>query len=206
MQMRMAMTTEAEHPSTDSANSNTAIPEHDAAATPKRPPRQLIDREGFRPNVGIVLLNQVNHVFWAKRIGENSWQFPQGGIQHGENPLQAMYRELHEEIGLQAEDVAILGRTKDWIRYWVPANFIRRRARNYYKGQKQIWFLLRLVSNEERIRLDASTHPEFDSWQWHNYWLPIQEVIEFKRPAYQSALAELAKILGPEIGQPQGSE
>jgi putative (di)nucleoside polyphosphate hydrolase len=106
---------------------------------------EMLDREGYRPNVGIILCNARNEVFWGKRIREHSWQFPQGGIKRGETPEQAMYRELHEEIGLLPEHVYILGRTKDWLRYEVPTHWVRREWRGSYRGQKQIWFLLRLL-------------------------------------------------------------
>ena len=88
----------------------------------------MLDREGYRPNVGIVLLNGANEVFWGKRVGQHSWQFPQGGIQHGESPEEAMYRELHEEVGLLPEHVQIVGRTRDWLRYDVPEEFLRRQT------------------------------------------------------------------------------
>jgi putative (di)nucleoside polyphosphate hydrolase len=103
----------------------------------------MLDREGFRPNVGIVLVNHRNEVFWGKRIREHSWQFPQGGIKKGESPEQAMLRELEEETGLKPEHVRIIGRTRDWLRYEVPKQWIRREWRSTYRGQKQIWFLLR---------------------------------------------------------------
>ncbi|NBS72451.1 MAG: RNA pyrophosphohydrolase [Betaproteobacteria bacterium] len=106
----------------------------------------MLDRDGFRPNVGIILLNQRNQVFWGKRIRTHSWQFPQGGIDRGESPEQAMYRELHEEVGLHPEHVRIVARTRDWLRYEVPDRYIRKDARGHYKGQKQIWFLLKLVA------------------------------------------------------------
>jgi len=86
----------------------------------------MLDREGFRPNVGIILLNAHNEVFWGKRLREHSWQFPQGGIKYGETPVQAMYRELHEETGLLPEHVKVIGRTRDWLRYEVPDKFIKR--------------------------------------------------------------------------------
>ena len=89
----------------------------------------MLDRDGFRPNVGIILLNQRNQVFWGKRIRTHSWQFPQGGIDRGESPEQAMFRELHEEVGLHPEHVRIMARTRDWLRYEVPDRFIRRDAR-----------------------------------------------------------------------------
>lgn len=155
----------------------------------------MLDREGFRPNVGIILVNARNEVFWGKRIREHSWQFPQGGIKHGESPEQAMYRELFEEVGLRPEHVKILGRTRGWLRYEVPKHWIRSEWRNTYRGQKQIWFLLRLVGRDSDVCLRASTHPEFDAWRWSNYWVPLEAVIEFKRQVYQLALIELARIL-----------
>ena len=94
----------------------------------------MLDREGFRPNVGIVLLNGRNQVFWGKRLRTHSWQFPQGGIKHGESPEQAMLRELHEEVGLLPEHVQIIARTRDWLRYEVPEHFIHKDARGHYRG------------------------------------------------------------------------
>ncbi|MDY0071950.1 MAG: RNA pyrophosphohydrolase [Thauera sp.] len=155
----------------------------------------MLDREGFRPNVGIVLVNARNEVFWGKRIREHSWQFPQGGIKRGESPEQAMYRELFEEVGLRPEHVKILGRTRGWLRYEVPRHWVRREWRNTYRGQKQIWYLLRLVGRDTDVCLRASSHPEFDAWRWCNYWVPLDAVIEFKRQVYQLALLELARTL-----------
>lgn len=155
----------------------------------------MLDREGFRPNVGIILLNQKNQVFWGKRIRSHSWQFPQGGIDRGETPEQAMYRELHEEVGLRPEHVAIVARTKDWLRYEVPDRFIRRDARGHYKGQKQIWYLLRLVAQDWHLNLRATSHPEFDAWRWNDYWVPLDVVVEFKRGVYEMALTELSRFV-----------
>jgi putative (di)nucleoside polyphosphate hydrolase len=161
----------------------------------------MIDRDGYRPNVGIILCNTRNQVFWGKRIREHSWQFPQGGIKQGESPEQAMYRELMEEIGLRPEHVKILGRTRDWLRYDVPNNWIKREWRGSYKGQKQIWFLLRMVGRDCDVSLRASEHPEFDAWRWSDYWVPMENVIEFKREVYRLALNELASHLHHERGQ-----
>ncbi len=160
----------------------------------------MLDREGYRPNVGIVLLNGHNEVFWGKRVGQHSWQFPQGGIQYGESPEQAMFRELHEEVGLLPEHVQIVGRTRDWLRYEVPEAFLRRQNasrphRTAYRGQKQIWFLLRLTGLDSDIHLRASDHPEFDAWRWHPYWIELTTVIDFKREVYQLALSELARFI-----------
>ena len=160
----------------------------------------MLDREGYRPNVGIVLLNARNEVFWGKRVGQHSWQFPQGGIQHGESPEQAMFRELQEEVGLLPEHVQIIGRTRDWLRYDVPEEYLRRQHatrvhRAAYRGQKQIWFLLRLVGLDSDIQLRASEHPEFDAWRWVPFWIQLDGVIDFKREVYQLALSELARYL-----------
>jgi putative (di)nucleoside polyphosphate hydrolase len=155
----------------------------------------MLDRDGFRPNVGIILLNQRSQVFWGKRIRTHSWQFPQGGIDRGENPEQAMYRELHEEVGLMPQHVNVLARTRDWLRYEVPDRFIRRDARGHYKGQKQIWFLLQLVGHDWDLNLRATDHPEFDAWRWNDYWVPLDVVVEFKRGVYEMALTELSRFV-----------
>lgn len=155
----------------------------------------MIDRDGYRPNVGIILVNWKNEVFWGKRINQHSWQFPQGGIKSGESPEEAMFRELREEVGLSAEHVRILGRTRGWLRYDVPDQWIRREWRGNYKGQKQIWYLLKLVGRDCDVSLRASSHPEFDAWRWNAYWVPLESVIEFKRDVYQRALAELERYL-----------
>jgi putative (di)nucleoside polyphosphate hydrolase len=155
----------------------------------------MLDRDGYRPNVGIILCNAKNEVFWGKRIKEHSWQFPQGGIKVGETPEQAMYRELQEEVGLLPSHVRILGRTRDWLRYDVPTHWIKREWRGSYRGQKQIWFLLRLVGRDCDVSLRASSHPEFDAWRWNTYWVQLDNVIEFKRSVYQQALSELARFL-----------
>lgn len=156
----------------------------------------MIDQEGYRPNVGIVLCNEANQVFWAKRLRENAWQFPQGGIKTHETPEQAMYRELLEETGLLPHHVSILGRTKDWLRYDIPV--LRNRRGNKfqrYRGQKQIWFLLRFQGVETDVRLDIGTPQEFDDWRWCDYWEAHNLIVEFKKDVYQLALSELQSFL-----------
>ena len=161
----------------------------------------MLDREGFRPNVGIILLNQKNQVFWGKRIRTHSWQFPQGGIDRGESPEQAMYRELHEEVGLQADHVRVVARTRDWLRYEVPDRYVRREARGHYKGQKQIWFLLQMQAHDWQLNFRATDHPEFDAWRWNDYWVPLDAVVDFKRGVYQMALTELSRYLPRQDGR-----
>jgi putative (di)nucleoside polyphosphate hydrolase len=170
----------------------------------------MLDRDGYRPNVGIVLANQRNEVFWGKRVHQHAWQFPQGGIKHGETPVQAMYRELEEEIGLRQAHVRVLGRTREWLRYDVPERWARQRdgagadaaegapPARVYRGQKQIWFLLRMTGRDCDVRLRASGHPEFDAWRWNDYWVPLENVIEFKREVYRQALIELRRYLNAD--------
>jgi putative (di)nucleoside polyphosphate hydrolase len=164
----------------------------------------MLDKEGYRPNVGIILVNQRDEVFWGKRIREHSWQFPQGGIKRGETPEQAMYRELHEEVGLLPEHVRIIGRTRDWLRYDVPQNWVRREFRGHYRGQKQIWFLLRMVGQDSDVSLRATEQPEFDAWRWNDFWIPLETVIEFKRHVYEQALNELSRhLFGRQDARPR---
>src|SRR5882672_2666335 len=149
----------------------------------------MLDKEGYRPNVGIILANQRNEVFWGKRVHQHAWQFPQGGIKHGETPVQAMFRELEEEIGLARGHVRILGRTREWLRRQGEAKG------GAYRGQKQIWYLLRMVGRDCDVRLRASGHPEFDAWRWHDYWVPLDAVIDFKRDVYRMGLEQLSGFL-----------
>ena len=151
----------------------------------------MIDNEGYRPNVGIIICNNKKKVLWAKRADEDAWQFPQGGINEGESPKEAMYRELMEEVGLGAEHVEIIARTKEWLRYDVPKNWIRRDWRDRYKGQKQIWFLLRLIGDDSNVFLKNTKKPEFDAWRWDDFWSPLDQIIDFKRDVYEQALNEL---------------
>lgn len=155
----------------------------------------MLDKDGFRPNVAIVITNHKNQVFWGKRIREHSWQFPQGGINPGESPEDAMYRELQEEVGLRSEHVVILGRTRDWLRYEVPSTWVKREWRGNYRGQKQIWYLLRLVGRDSDLNLRADSKPEFDAWRWNDFWVDLDGVIEFKRDVYKRALNELERYL-----------
>lgn len=151
----------------------------------------LVDRDGFRLNVGIVLANRKGHIFWGRRVGHDTWQFPQGGVNPGEEVEEALYRELHEEVGLQPEDVKLLGSTKSWLKYHLPKQYIRQNSKPLVVGQKQKWFILRLQSSDQKIRLNLNPTPEFDSWRWVDYWYPPKHVIYFKQKIYQRALREL---------------
>lgn len=155
----------------------------------------MIDADGFRPNVGIVLARDDGRVFWARRAGQDGWQFPQGGMNTDETPLEAMYRELAEETGLQPEHVDVLGSTPGWLRYRLPRRLRRRNQRPVCVGQKQVWFLLHFLADESVVRLDATEHPEFDVYRWVDFWYPANNVIAFKRRVYQRALRHLEPLV-----------
>jgi NTP pyrophosphohydrolases including oxidative damage repair enzymes len=157
----------------------------------------MIDSDGYRANVGIILTNDQCCLLWARRVGRDAWQFPQGGIRKDETPEQALYRELREEIGLRPEQVGIIGSTRGWLRYRLPEPLIRRHHTPVCIGQKQIWYMLRLLGSDRDVRLDSSDRPEFDCWRWVNYWHPLAEVVPFKRSVYRHALLELAPLLFP---------
>ena len=152
----------------------------------------MIDEQGYRPNVGIILCNDKGQVLWARRIGQDAWQFPQGGIKEGETPEKALYRELQEEIGLGQKDVQILAVTRGWLRYRLPRRMVRYDSRPVCIGQKQKWFLLQLVADESRINVSATAKPEFDGWSWVSYWYPLDGVVSFKKDVYRRAMSELA--------------
>ena len=151
----------------------------------------MIDPDGYRPNVGIVLMHPDGRVFWARRVRRDGWQFPQGGMNTDETPLEAMYRELREETGLEPEQVAVLGVTPGWLRYRLPPRAIRRHDRLVCIGQKQVWFLLQFTGCESDLRLDLTDKPEFDHWRWVDFWYPLEHVVLFKRSVYASALRHL---------------
>lgn len=149
----------------------------------------FVDAQGFRANVGIVLIRDDRQVFVGGRSGGRGWQFPQGGIGAGEKPEEALFRELHEEIGLLRDDVQIIASTSNWLRYRLPAQY--QRADREVKGQKQRWFMLRFTGSESRFNFATTSQPEFDRWRWIDYWEPVREVIYFKRAVYARALEEL---------------
>ncbi len=156
-----------------------------------------IDAEGFRANVGIILVNADNKLMLGGRVGAKGWQFPQGGMQIGEEPVEAMFRELHEEVGLVEADVEVLAQTRGWLRYRLPSHMVRRHRRPVCIGQKQRWFLLRLLSHEQAVRFDRCDKPEFDRIRWVDFWRPVNEVIYFKRRVYARALHELGPTVHP---------
>ena len=157
----------------------------------------MIDPDGFRPNVGIILTNDLGQVLWARRINQDAWQFPQGGINAGETAEQAMYRELFEEVGLHRKDVRILASTRNWLRYKLPKRLVRWDTKPVCIGQKQKWYLLQLMCNDADINMQTSSTPEFDGWRWVSFWYPVRQVVSFKRDVYRRVMKEFASVVMP---------
>ena len=158
----------------------------------------MIDVEGYRPNVGIILSNDSGRLLWARRIGQDAWQFPQGGIRETESPEEALFRELYEELGLRERHVRVMGCTAGWLRYKLPQRLVRQHDKPVCIGQKQKWFLLRMIADDSEVSLDHGLRPEFDHWRWVTYWYPIRNVVPFKRKVYTRALRQLAPLLQSE--------
>lgn len=152
----------------------------------------MIDDKGYRENIGIIITNYRGELFWGKRIGQDSWQFPQGGVNEGESLEETLFRELKEEVGLEAKDVKIISQTKNWLYYKLPEKLIRHESKPLCIGQKQKWFLLKLISDYESIDLNCSKKPEFDDYKWVSYWYPLRYVVPFKREVYRRALCEFS--------------
>lgn len=156
----------------------------------------MVDKRGYRLNIGIILANDDGKLFWGKRAGhKDGWQFPQGGVASYETLEETMYRELREEIGLSPEDIEVLGVTKRWLYYRIPYHMHRHHQRPLCIGQKQKWFLLKLICDDSKIRFDNTDSPEFTDWRWVDYWYPLQYVISFKYRVYKKALEELQSYL-----------
>jgi putative (di)nucleoside polyphosphate hydrolase len=162
----------------------------------------VIDADGFRPNVGLIIFNDEGKLLWAKRVGQDAWQFPQGGIQVNETPQEAALRELHEEIGLGPHDVEIIASTQRWLRYRLPSHLVRYRSPPVCIGQKQRWFLLRMRADVSKIRFDCGDKPEFEGFKWIDYWEPPEKVVSFKRKVYRRALEELQQSMQLALDNP----
>ena len=155
----------------------------------------MIDSDGYRANIGIVITNDKKQILLAKRFKQNGWQLPQGGIDEDETELDALYRELQEEVGLDSSHVTLIAKTPKWLRYELPDEHVRRTQKPKCIGQKQVWYLLKLNSSDDEISLDLHDDVEFDDWKWVDYWSPVDEVINFKRDVYEDMLKALAPIL-----------
>ena len=153
------------------------------------------NNEGYRPNVAMVVINSVNKVLICRRKNTRTWQFPQGGIDNGEDIKKAMYRELSEEVGLSKDDVSLVGESNGTITYDIPKTIRSKVLGGKFKGQEQKWFLLKLKKDNSEIKLDNETFPEFDKYEWVSFWQPLNRIVDFKREAYREALSELRFLI-----------
>ena len=151
--------------------------------------------EGYRPNVAMVVINSTNKVLICRRKNTKTWQFPQGGIDNGEDIKKAMYRELSEEVGLSKDDVSLVGESEGTITYDIPKTIRSKVLGGKFKGQEQKWFLLKLKKDNSEIKLDNEIFPEFDKYEWVSFWQPLNRIVDFKREAYRKALSELRFLI-----------
>jgi putative (di)nucleoside polyphosphate hydrolase len=149
--------------------------------------------KNYRKGVGIIIVNAKGQFFLGKRIGAEAWQFPQGGIDEGENPEESLYRELHEETGLIKDKVTVIAISKKWLVYHIP--HVYQRSNKKYDGAMQKWFLLKLTGTNEDIDLNAVNEAEFDAWKWADKSTAINSVIRFKKAVYASIFSEFSDVL-----------
>ena len=145
-------------------------------------------KTGYRLNVAMIVLNKDNKVLFCKRRNTENWQFPQGGVDENENIESAMFRELNEEVGLEKDNVEIKAVSQNFIYYDIPKNIQSRVLGGKFKGQAQKYFLLKLISGD--VDLNIENTPEFDKYNWVPFWYPLNQVVDFKKEAYRSALIE----------------
>jgi putative (di)nucleoside polyphosphate hydrolase len=145
----------------------------------------------YRPCAGIVLLNKAGRIFVGERIDmPGAWQMPQGVIDEGEGHEEAAHRELEEEIGVKPADARIVPATADWVYYELPGHLLGKVWGGKYRGQKQRWFLVQLLTGDDAINIETD-HPEFSRWKWTDTASLLAEIVPFKRPVYEAVIAEL---------------
>ncbi len=154
----------------------------------------------YRPNVGAALFNTEGRVFIGLRTGmprssPPNWQMPQGGIDAGEDPAQAVFRELLEEVG--TNNATILAEHPDWLSYDLPDNAVRPSFRGRFRGQRQKWFALRFLGTDSDIVLDRDVHPEFSDWRWAALAELPDLIVPFKRPVYEAVVKEFERFARP---------
>lgn len=150
----------------------------------------------YRPCVGVMLTDGAGRLFAGARIhgAVGAWQAPQGGIDEGETPEAAALRELEEETGVAPDQVTVLAQSAEWHHYDLPHDVVPKRWGGRYRGQKQVWFLIRLDAGDTAINVDVD-HAEFSDWRWMTPDQMVEEIVPFKRPVYRAVLDEFAPVL-----------
>ena len=153
---------------------------------------------GYRPCVGVMLVNHAGEVFVGRRIDSKEgdfWQMPQGGIDPGEDARNAALRELWEETGVPAEKVAIIGQTTEPLRYDLPDELIGKLWGGAYRGQEQAWFLARFEGSDADIDLEAHDPPEFCEYRWVTASSVPDLIVPFKKRVYRTVVAEFSDLI-----------
>ena len=149
----------------------------------------------YRSNVGIMMVNEKGYVFVGQRLdnNQNAWQMPQGGIDAGEDPETAAYRELLEETGVKKQDVRFVASSSQWLSYDLPEDLIPILWNGKFRGQKQKWFLFKFLGEDVDINI-ATEHPEFSKWKWISKENLLKEIVPFKKSVYENVLEEFKNI------------
>ena len=149
----------------------------------------------YRSNVGIMMVNEKGYVFVGQRLdnNQNAWQMPQGGIDAGEDPETAAYRELLEETGVKKQDIRFVASSSQWLSYDLPEDLIPILWNGKFRGQKQKWFLFKFLGEDGDINI-ATKHPEFSKWKWIPKENLLKEIVPFKKSVYESVLKEFKNI------------
>ena len=149
----------------------------------------------YRSNVGIMMVNEQGYVFVGQRLdnNQNAWQMPQGGIDAGEDPETAAYRELLEETGVKKQDVRFVASSSQWLSYDLPEDLIPTLWNGKFRGQKQKWFLFKFLGEDGDINI-ATEHPEFSKWKWISKENLLKEIVPFKKSVYENVLKEFKNI------------
>ena len=149
----------------------------------------------YRSNVGIMMVNEKGYVFVGQRLdnNQNAWQMPQGGIDAGEDPETAAYRELLEETGVKKQNVRFVASSSQWLSYDLPEDLIPILWNGKFRGQKQKWFLFKFLGEDVDINI-ATEHPEFSKWKWISKENLLKEIVPFKKSVYENVLKEFKNI------------
>ena len=149
----------------------------------------------YRSNVGIMMVNEKGYVFVGQRLdnNQNAWQMPQGGIDAGEDPETAAYRELLEETGVKKQDVRFVASSSQWLSYDLPEDLIPILWNGKFRGQKQKWFLFKFLGEDGDINI-ATEHREFSKWKWISKENLLKEIVPFKKSVYENVLKEFKNI------------